>query len=63
MGGALHDLTHRVPGIPAHVDGGLQARTGRPRRTAPVHQGRPNRGEPRVLVAWQNRIARFFGAG
>lgn len=58
----LHELTHRVPGVPAHVQGGLQARS----RTNPVartgHQGAPDHGEPRVLVGWQNRIARFFGA-
>jgi hypothetical protein len=27
-----------------------------------VHQGRPNHTQPRVLVGWQNRIARLFGA-
>ena len=49
---ALHDLMHKVPGVPAHVDGGLQARASRP-------TSRP--GEPRVLVTWQNWIARRLG--
>jgi hypothetical protein len=71
-GGALHDLTHRVPGVPAHVEGGLQARAPRVRAPRPVrqnaahqiaeHQNTPNHNQPRVLVGWQNRIARFFGA-
>jgi hypothetical protein len=73
-GGALHELTHRVPGVPAHVDGGLQARAPRERHAAPVKENRPTpkheqpvhtqpaHGELRVLVGWQNRIARLFGA-
>jgi len=59
--GVLHDLTHRVPGVPAHVEGGLQGRPARV-RTRPALQGRPNSNQPRVLVSWQQRIARFFGA-
>lgn len=67
-GGALHRLTHRVPGVPAHLEGGLVPRRNQPHRThrqparAQGHQGRPNHGEPRMLVAWQRRIARFVGA-
>ena len=66
-GGLLHDLTHRVPGVPVHVEGGLQARAPRVRAPRPVrrtatHQNMPNHNRPRVLVGWQNRIARFFGA-
>lgn len=64
--GVLDDLTHRVPGVPAHVDGGLQAqRKPTPARPAVQgHQGRQNpaHGEPQVLVGWLNGIARFFGA-
>jgi hypothetical protein len=60
-GGVLHELTHRVPGVPAHVEGGLQARAPRVRAARPVHQNQPNHNEPRVLVGWQNRIARLFG--
>ena len=61
--GRLDELTHRVPGVPEHIDGGLQgrSRTVRPARTAPnaphLHV-QPEQGEPRVLVAWQNWIAR-----
>lgn len=67
-GGVLHRLTHRVPGVPAHVEGGLEVRRNKPhnprRQPARVgaHHGRPNHGEPRMLVGWQNRIARFVGA-
>ena len=61
-----HDLMHDLPGVPPHVDGGLQRAT-RPTRTAAPsngHQGRANRqhGEPRVLASWQNWIARRLGA-
>lgn len=63
--GRLHEFTHRMPGVPAHVDGGLQAsaprnRNPKPRRNARHHN--PQHNEPRVLVAWQNWIARRFGA-
>ena len=68
----LHEATHRVPGVPAHVDqpAGHQGNThqGRtahvstaggisPGRTWNHSPARP----PRVLVAWQRRIAAFFG--
>ncbi|QMU71419.1 hypothetical protein [Streptacidiphilus sp. P02-A3a] len=67
----LHQATHRVPGVPAHVEhpAGHQGRKA-PRHTAPAE--RPSRGggwnhspdrPPRVLVAWQRRIAHFFGQG
>jgi hypothetical protein len=74
--GLLHRLTHLVPGVPAHVEGGLDTRPN-PRRRKPGrddrhgtaeplpmrrHQGRMNDGTPRVLVGWQNRIARLVGA-
>ncbi|GAA1948833.1 hypothetical protein [Agromyces allii] len=70
---ALHEATHRIPGVPEHHEAptghqrasrhgeSFQARTqrhggdGSPRGSAPAH-GRP----PRVLVSWQNRIARLF---
>ena len=61
--GVLHRLTHRVPGVPAHVDGGLVARPNLRRQSPPRrHQGRANDGTPRVLIGWQNRIARLVGA-
>ena len=58
--GRLDELTHRVPGVPAHIDGGLQ---GRPRTVRPAPNSshvhvQPEHSEPRVLVAWQNWIAR-----
>ena len=61
--GRLDELTHRVPGVPEHIDGGLQglrraARTARPASNAPRVHVQPEHGEPRVLVAWQNWIAR-----
>jgi hypothetical protein len=67
--GRLHELTHAMPGVPEHRDGGLQARARRARRTAnPVASNRArnrraNAGERRVLVAWQNWIAKRLGAG
>ena len=61
--GRLDELTHRVPGVPEHIDGGLQgrprrARPARSNQNAPHNHTRPEHGEPRVLVAWQNWIAR-----
>ncbi|WP_433519469.1 hypothetical protein ACQP2T_30365 [Nonomuraea sp. CA-143628] len=64
----LHWATHRVPGIPAHTERPAghqgQARHGHGRRHSPTHHhgfdhspARP----PRVLAAWQTRIARLFG--
>jgi hypothetical protein len=53
---ALHEATHAVPGVPAHVD--------RPaRHYGGGHHGRPNAPArpPRVLVGWQRRIAALFG--
>jgi hypothetical protein len=62
--GVLHRLTHRVPGVPSHVEGGLQ--TGRSRRTNRKHQPQAQftrvHGEPRVLVGLQQRIARLVRA-
>ena len=82
----LHETTHRVPGVPAHVEHprGHQGRVSV--RESGARQGRPiavqdrershggERGsvrhhglnhsparQPRVLVAWQRRIAAFFG--
>jgi hypothetical protein len=58
--GRLHDLTHRMPGVPAHVDGGLQARAPRSRNPKRVHR-QPQHDEPRMLVVWQGWISRRFG--
>lgn len=62
----LHEFMHRVPGMPTHVDGGLQFDVSPGRTTNPRtrHQRRERQhGEPRVLVAWQEWIARRVGAG
>jgi hypothetical protein len=61
--GVLHRMSHRLPGIPAHADrpAGHQghARHGRARRPSTAREHAPR--SPRVLVAWQRRIAAFFG--
>ncbi len=56
----LHRLTHRVPGVPAHVEGGLVVTRNRPHR--PSARVQRHHGQPRVLIGWQNRIARLVGA-
>ena len=61
--GWMHELTHRVPGVPAHVEGGLQATRSKGRNTPHSLRRNPAHSEPRVLVAWQNWIARRVGAG
>jgi hypothetical protein len=58
----MHEFMHSITGVPAHVEGGLQGATPRGRKTHPEvrHKlrGNPRHNEPRVLVAWQNWIAR-----
>ncbi len=61
--GRLHAFTHRVPGVPAHVDGGLQANAPRSRNSRSGLRHHPRHHEPRVLVAWQNWIAGLLGDG
>ena len=61
--GRMHDLTHRVAGVPPHVEGGLQATRSKGRNTAHSLRQNPVHKEPRVLVTWQNWIARRVGAG
>ncbi len=68
----LHEATHRIPGVSGHEDRPsghhgtthhsrtAQASSARRRpsvRTRNHASARP----PRVLVAWQRRIAAFFG--
>jgi hypothetical protein len=66
----LHGLTHRIPGVPAHTErkAGHQGKaTGRARQRSVAHRSQNHRMNhsaarpPRVLAAWQTRIARFFG--
>jgi hypothetical protein len=58
----LHRLTHRVPGVPSHVERPAGHQGPSPRlswnRRWNHAPGRP----PRVLVAWQRRVAAFFAA-
>ncbi|GAB3799892.1 hypothetical protein GCM10028798_13610 [Humibacter antri] len=65
----LHTLTHRVPGVPEHSPNADPKSAAATRRPHGHHQGRslhsPNghhQNPPRVLVAWQNRIARIVHA-
>ncbi|MET4159502.1 hypothetical protein [Agromyces sp. PvR057] len=68
---ALHEATHRVPGVPAHVSrpaghhGDARNRTAHTANTALRGSGRTRNHTParppRVLVSWQRRIAAFFG--
>ncbi|MBC3840851.1 hypothetical protein GXW82_12850 [Streptacidiphilus sp. 4-A2] len=72
----LHAATHRVPGVPAHVEhpAGHQAghQGNSPHQHAPRPAAAPDHSRngtrnhssarpPRVLVAWQRRIADFLG--
>jgi len=68
----LHEATHRVPGVPAHVNraAGNQGNSphGRMPHASIVTRRSPGRTSnhsparpPRVLAAWQRRIAAFFG--
>lgn len=52
----IHDLLHRIPGVPPHTE----RQPGHQGSAQHVHQSRVHR-PPRVLVAWQRRIAAFFG--
>ena len=63
-----HRAMHRLPGVPAHVEHPAATHQGRARRHSVSHSrarhGRRNQSPaqpPRVLVAWQRRIAAFFG--
>jgi hypothetical protein len=67
-----HWVMHRIPGVPAHVEhpAGHQGTTrhGRAWRNSVAHHRSQNHRwnhsparPPRVLVAWQRRIAAVFG--
>ncbi|MFD1541092.1 hypothetical protein [Nonomuraea guangzhouensis] len=64
----LHWTTHRIPGVPAHTERPTghqgQARHGHEQRHSLTHHHGFNHSParpPRVLAAWQTRIARLFG--
>ena len=69
--GLLHRATHRIPGMPAHVQrpAGHQGTAvhGRPHRRGAARPSPHPSGNhsaarpPRFLPAWQRRIAAFFG--
>jgi hypothetical protein len=61
-----HEQLHKLPGMPEHSEGTrLDRHSGlpdRPLRNRPLKSPRNSHGhkEPRVLVGWQNAIARFL---
>lgn len=68
----LHRATHRIPGVPAHVEHPAKhqgtTRHGRARQHSAAHDRSHHHGcnhspdrPPRVLVTWQRRIGAFFG--
>ncbi|WP_153343357.1 hypothetical protein [Nocardia aurantia] len=66
----LHRVTHRIPGVPAHVErepghqGGIRHGLSLPAAHGHSGRGRWNHSAgrpPRVLARWQGRIAAFFG--
>jgi hypothetical protein len=57
-----HAGLHKLPGMPDHSEAEHRNhRGGRPSRNHP-RAGHVHR-EPKVLVGWQNAIARFFSRG
>ncbi|WP_238007041.1 hypothetical protein KZZ52_43915 [Dactylosporangium sp. AC04546] len=72
FGGLLHRATHRVPGVPAHVEqpaghqgaavhGRARRRGGAPRPSLNHRWNHSPARPPRFMAAWQRRIAAFFG--
>jgi len=70
--GLLHRATHRVPAVPAHAErpAGHQGtaihararrRGGAPGSSLNHRWNRSPTRRPRFLLAWQRRIAAFFG--
>jgi hypothetical protein len=64
-----HEQLHKLPGMPEHSEASrLNHRGGLPNRpfqNRSLKTPRTNHGhrEPKVLVGWQNAIARFFSRG
>ena len=66
LASALHEATHRVPGVPAHTDapaGGRHDHTHVGLRNMGARSQHASRQQtpPRVFVAWQNWIGRLVG--
>jgi hypothetical protein len=70
--GLLHRATHRIPGVPAHAERpaghqgtavhGRARRLGVAPRLSPNHRRNHSAARPpRFMLAWQQRIAAFFG--
>jgi hypothetical protein len=63
----LHEATHRIPGVPEHVDqpAGHHGTTDHGKvsaHSAPDHGHHHSPARPpRFMVAWQRRVAAFFG--
>jgi hypothetical protein len=68
----LHRATHRIPGVPAHVERaaghrGTAVHSRARRRDVAPHPSLNHRWKhtptrpPRFMPAWQRRIAAFFG--
>jgi hypothetical protein len=61
-----HEQLHKLPGMPEHSEGTRLDRQGglpnRPLRNRPLKSPRisHSHNEPKVLVGWQNAIARFL---
>jgi hypothetical protein len=62
-----HKAMHRIPGVPEHGQAkhlnshrGLPNRSLKNRSLQGVRLNHPNR-EPKVLIGWQQRVAKFFG--
>jgi hypothetical protein len=62
-----HEGLHKLPGMPEHSESARlnhhEGPPSRPLRNQPRPSPRINHrhNEPKVLVGWQNAIARFFG--
>jgi len=52
----LHEHLHKLPGMPSHSEADRLNQ----HRHAHHHGGHRHARPPRVLVAWQNRIAGLF---
>jgi hypothetical protein len=66
----LHEGMHRIPGVPAHSEAArVNHRSGLPHRSLQKRPLKKNPRidhrlrEPKVLIGWQNAIARFFARG
>jgi hypothetical protein len=62
VGDLLHRLTHRVPGVPSHAPQPTGHQGPTPRASLNRRWNHSPARPPRVLVAWQRRVAAFFGA-